>query len=346
MNPRPRPFSLHVTLGDPSGIGPEVVARALSGWPGPPPVIHGHRAVLERLGRTLGLPVPGRDLPAEIREPAWPGDPFAEPGAAQRATLEQAVEAAGRGEVDALCTAPVDKAALAKAGFAYPGHTDFLAAAAGVRVAMLFVAPSLRVVLATVHVPLAEVPRLLTPECLVDTLLLAVRALKEDFGLVHPRVAVAGLNPHAGEGGLLGTEERDLFVPALAEARRRLERAGLEADLAGPLPADTVFLLAHQGRFDLVVACYHDQGLIPMKLIAPGEAVNVTLGLPYVRTSPAHGTAPDIAWTGRADPGSTLAALRLACELGDRRRALCFQGAIDDSSRPRLQGPLPGAGRG
>lgn len=310
---------LHVTLGDPTGIGPEVVARALSEAPGLAPVIHGHRAVLERVGRELGVPVPGRDTPAEIREPSVPADPFAAPGEAQRATLEQAVAAAGRGEVDALCTAPVDKAALAAAGFPYPGHTDFLAAASGVPVQMLFVAPTLRVVLATVHVPLAEVPRRLTAARLADTVTQAVAALAADFGLSRPRVAVAGLNPHAGEQGLLGAEEATVFEPALAEARRRLAAAGLAAELVGPVPGDAVFLQAHRGEHDLVVASYHDQGLIPVKLLAPRDAVNVTIGLPYVRTSPAHGTARDIAWTGRADPGSTAAALRLAMELGARR---------------------------
>ncbi|MDY0000050.1 MAG: 4-hydroxythreonine-4-phosphate dehydrogenase PdxA [Polyangia bacterium] len=315
------PFRLHITLGDPTGIGPEVIARALSHWEGPPPVIHGHLCVLERLGRELGLPVPGRDLPAELRQPELPRDPFAEPGIAQREALVQAVEAAGRGEVDALCTAPVDKASLSRAGFAFPGHTDFLAAAAGARVAMLFVAPTLRVALSTVHLPLSEVPQALTRERIVETILLGVRALEEDFGLARPRVAVAGLNPHAGEGGLLGHEEGELFEPALAEARESLAGTGLEAELSGPWPADTVFLKAHRGRFDLVVASYHDQGLIPVKLLAPSEAVNVTIGLPYVRTSPAHGTAPDIAWTGKADPRSTIEALRLALELGRRRRA-------------------------
>lgn len=318
----PSTLRLHITLGDPSGIGPEVVARALMGHKGPCPVIHGHQAVLEALGRDLGLPVPGRDLPAEIREPSWPSDPMAEPGQAQRATLEQAVEAASRGEVDALLTGPVDKAALARAGFAYPGHTDYLAAAAGVTAVMLFVTPTLKVCLATVHLPLSAVPAALTAPRLADVLVLSVRALRDDFGLERSRVALAGLNPHAGEEGLCGSEEREVFEPALALARRRLVELGLEADLVGPLPGDTVFTRAHAGQFDLVVASYHDQGLIPVKLLGAGRAVNVTLGLPYVRTSPAHGTARDIAWTGRADPESTREALRLAVALGQRRRGV------------------------
>lgn len=311
------PFNLHITLGDPLGVGPEVVVRALRDHRGPTPVIHGHREVWERAVRLVG----GEPPSAELWEPA--GDrPFERPGQAQRAALEQAARAAAQGLVDALVTAPVDKAALRAAGFGHPGHTTFLAEQSRAsQVAMMFVGPRLRVVLATIHVPLSEVPRVLTRELLVGVIRLGAEALTRDFGLPEPRLALAGLNPHAGEQGLLGGEEETVLGPAVAQARRELESLGLQARLTGPLPGDTVFLQALQGRFDAVVACYHDQGLIPVKLLEFHETVNVTLGLPYARTSPGHGTGQEIAWTGRADARGLSAALRLACELAERRRA-------------------------
>ncbi len=308
---------LHLTQGDPTGVGPELLARALVGWNGPPPVIHAHQVVLERL-RELGIPVPGRDLPATVQEPAGPPDPFGAPGLAQRLALEQAVAHCRAGRVDALVTAPVDKARLAETGFVHPGHTGYLAAEAGVPVVMMFVAPSLRVVPATVHLPLAKVPKVLA-EALLSAVVITTGSLVRDFGLSHPRVAVAGLNPHAGEGGLLGTEERQVMRPALRRARQRLRQAGIEAEVSDPLPGDTVFRQTCQGRWDAVVAAYHDQALIPVKLLAFDQAVNFTAGLPYVRTSPAHGTAADLAWSGQADASSMRAALDLAVSLARRR---------------------------
>ena len=281
-------------------------------------MIHGHRAVLQRVA-TLGLPVPGEDLPAEVREPAGPADPFADPGPAQKAYLEQAVASASAGDVDALLTAPVDKARLAAAGFTHPGHTDFLAASAGADVAMVFLSPTLIVVPATVHLPYAEVPRALA-ERLAPTVEILSASLVSDFGKARPRVAVAGLNPHAGEQGLLGAEEQRIMAPALDAARSALADRGLDVEVVGPLSGDTVFAQAAAGGFDAVVAAYHDQALIPVKLLAFADAVNFTAGLPYVRTSPAHGTAPDLAWTGNADPSSTRAALRWALDLAGRRR--------------------------
>lgn len=318
---RPREVRLHVSLGDPLGVGPELLARVLTTWSGPVPVIHGHAEVLERVA-TLGLPIPGRDLPAEVREPAgWPAgvSAFDQPGLAARLALEQAVQVAAGGNLDALVTAPVDKGRLAAAGFGYPGHTDFLATRAGVDVVMLFVAPHLRVAPATVHIPLSSVPKALTRARLIRVIEVLVRALVTDFGLASPRVALAALNPHAGEHGLLGRHELEVVLPALDEARQALHRNGLRAELSGPYPSDTVFLAAQQGRFDAVVAAYHDQAMIPVKLLALDQAVNLTVGLPYIRTSPAHGTAEDIAWQGRARAGSFSAAMSLAATLARRR---------------------------
>jgi 4-hydroxythreonine-4-phosphate dehydrogenase len=310
-----RPLKLHLTLGDPTGVGPEVVFRALQGHTGPVPVVHGHRAVWERAAQLVGGDPPA----AEIREPAS-SKPFERPGEAQRAALEQAVRAAGLGEVDALVTAPVDKAALRRAGFAHTGHTPFLAEQSGTEVAMMFAGPSLRVVLATIHIPLATVAKVLTRERLVAVIRLGAQALIHDFGLERPSIAVAGLNPHAGEQGLLGKEEETLLGPAIAAARADCQACGLEVSVVGPLPGDTVFLQARQGAHDAVVACYHDQGLIPVKLLEWSETVNVTLGLPYVRTSPGHGTGREIAWSGRADGRGMAEALRLACDLAKRRQ--------------------------
>jgi 4-hydroxythreonine-4-phosphate dehydrogenase len=232
--------------------------------------------------------------------------------AAGRAAYDVIVRAAAdaqRGTVDAIATAPVNKEAFRLAGLPWHGHTDLLAHLTGAGpVAMMFYSDALRVVLATVHVPLADVPRLVTKALMASTIALAARELPR-FGIERPRIAVAGLNPHAGEHGLFGREEAESIVPAIAACRDQ----GIE--VSGPYPADTIFVRAARGAFDLVVACYHDQGLIPVKLLAFGEAVNVTLGLPIVRTSVDHGTAFDIAGKGVANPGSMIAAVRLAARL-------------------------------
>ena len=221
------------------------------------------------------------------------------------------------GRIDALATGPIHKEGLALAGFEWRGHTELLAHLTGAgEVAMMFHSAPLRVVLATIHVPLSAVPRLLTRARVEKTLALAASELPW-FGVPRPRLALAGLNPHAGEGGLIGTEDRDVLAPAVAAARQR----GI--DVSGPLPADTVFRQAVDGRFDAVIACYHDQGLIPVKLVAFGKAVNVTLGLPIIRTSVDHGTAFDIAGQGVADPSSLIEAVRLAAWLAARSRSGC-----------------------
>jgi len=220
-----------------------------------------------------------------------------------------AVADATLGDVKGIATAPINKEALRLAGLPWNGHTELLAHLTGVRrVAMMFYSDELRVVLATIHVPLADVPRLLTQTLMEDTIALATLELPR-FDKVAPRIAVAGLNPHAGEHGLFGREEETVIAPAIACCRAK----GI--DVSGPFPADTVFVRARKGEFDVVVACYHDQGLIPIKLVAFGRAVNVTLGLPIIRTSVDHGTAFDIAGKGVADAGSMIEAVLLAARL-------------------------------
>lgn len=284
--PKPR---IALTAGDPAGIGPEIVAKAAAD----PGVL----AVCE--------PVIFASPAAGIRA----GEVSAAAGRAAYDTIVSAVDAAKRGEVDAIATAPINKLAFALAGLPWKGHTDLLAHLCGTpRVAMLFHAPQLKVVLITVHVPLREVPALLTPALVGDTIHLTAEALPQ-FGIARPRLALAGLNPHAGESGVLGTEDDAVLAPAVAAARE----AGL--DVRGPFPADTVFVRASRGEFDCVLACYHDQGLIPVKLLAFGQAVNVTIGLPIIRTSVDHGTAFDIAGQGVADAGSMIEAVKLAAQM-------------------------------
>jgi 4-hydroxythreonine-4-phosphate dehydrogenase len=289
MKPR-----IAITAGDPAGIGPEIAAKAADDWR--------VRAVCEPVIYDTTPPVA---VPV--------GEVSPQAGRAAFEAIVRAVDDAKRGAVQALATAPVNKAAFAAAGLGWKGHTDLLAPLCGVSdVAMMFHSPKLRVVLATVHVPLRDVPRLITRDLILTTLHIAAQELPY-FGVTGtPRLAVAGLNPHAGEGGLMGHEEIEVIVPAIRDARQD----GL--NVTGPVPADTVFVRASRGEFDCVLACYHDQGLTPIKLLSFGTAVNVTLGLPIVRTSPDHGTAFDIAGQGIADPGSMVESILLAAELARR----------------------------
>jgi len=285
-----------ITAGDPSGIGPEIAAAAA------------------RDPRVLAISEPlifGPHTAADLaRFPR--GQISADSARAAHDAIVAAVEAALAGRVDAIATAPINKAAFAAAGYPWRGHTDMLAHLCGVRdVAMMFWSERLRVVLATIHIPLAQVPGALTVDGLVLLMQLTARSLPR-FGLASARLAIAGLNPHAGEQGLLGTEDRDVLAPAIARARA----AGIDA--SGPFPADTLFVRAAKGEFDAVIAMYHDQGLIPVKLLAFGHSVNVTLGLPIIRTSVDHGTAFDIAGRGLADPGSLIEAIALAARLARR----------------------------
>jgi 4-hydroxythreonine-4-phosphate dehydrogenase len=239
-----------------------------------------------------------------------PGRLSADAGRAAHQAIVAAVEDARLGKIDAVATAPINKESFALAGLPWKGHTDLLAHLTGTpRVAMMFYSEELRVVLATIHVPLAHVPRLMTRELLDFIIDLTVREMPR-FGYPNPRLALAGLNPHAGEHGVIGDEDEAVLRPAVDAARN--DRG---IDITGPWPGDTVFGRAARGEFDVVIACYHDQGLIPVKLLAFGRAVNVTLGLPIVRTSVDHGTAFDIAGRGVADPSSLVEAIRLAARL-------------------------------
>lgn len=279
-----------LTVGDPAGVGPELVEQAIR-----------HPKVCAACDPVVyGPPHGTRFVPGVLSKEA---------GLAAYDALVRAVEDALAGRVDAVTTAPINKEAWALAGLPWRGHTDLLAHLTGApRVAMMFYSRQLRVVLATVHVALADVPRLLTREHLIGVIRLTAQELPR-FGFPRPRLGLAGLNPHAGEHGVIGTEDDDVLRPAVEACRA----GGILVD--GPFPADTLFVRAMRGEFDAVVACYHDQGLVPIKMVAFGQAVNVTLGLPIIRTSVDHGTAFDIAGKGVADPGSLIEAVLLAARL-------------------------------
>jgi 4-hydroxythreonine-4-phosphate dehydrogenase len=293
---RPR---IGVTVGDPAGIGPEIAGKA---------------ALDPRLRERCDIVLYGPHTDAELAG-STRGQISAEAGQSAYEAVVRAVADARAGRIDAVATAPINKEAFAAAGLPWRGHTDLLAYLTGApRVAMMFYAESLRVVLATVHIALAEVSAALTRPTLEGVIGLAAAELPR-FGIRSPRLALAGLNPHAGEHGLMGREEDEVLRPAVEACRAR----GITID--GPLPADTVFVRAMRGEFDAVVACYHDQGLIPVKLVAFGKAVNVTLGLPIIRTSVDHGTAFDIAGQGVADPSSMIEAIGLAARLAAGSRS-------------------------
>jgi 4-hydroxythreonine-4-phosphate dehydrogenase len=324
--------TVYVTMGDPRGIGPEVALKALSAEPNPGRVrLVGLRGVFESAARSLGLEGLFARLAADLLDVAdtsaagatssSPRSPSpdasrlsaAEAGRWAGLAVETAVRALHPEEGDALVTGPLDKAALMAGGYPFPGHTEMLASLAGVsEVAMLLVADRLRVSLVTGHVPLKEVALRLDRRRIRAVFLLTHAALRSGFDVPEPRIAVCGLNPHAGDGGALGGEEGSLVGPEVAALRAE------GFDVAGPLSADTVFVRAIAGEFDAVLALYHDQGMIPIKVHGFGGGVNVTLGLPFVRTSPDHGTALDIAGSGRARPESFAAALALARDLARR----------------------------
>ncbi len=287
---------LAVTLGDPRGIGPEIVQAVLRN---PPPgadfvVVGPDELVAGLTAERVGVGTAGA---VSALTPAQAG------GLAGRA-VERAVALALAGDVEAVVTGPADKAALRLGGYPYPGHTEWLGELAGVDVAMMLAEEQLRVVLVTTHIPLRQVLDELTTERVVAVGRIAGRELARRFGIAQPRLAVCAVNPHAGEGGLFGDEDDRILRPAA-------EQLGA----AGPLPADTVFVKAARGEFDAVLAPYHDVGMTAIKMAAFGRAVNVTLGLPFVRTAPDHGTALDIAGKGVADPGSMRKAVEMAIQL-------------------------------
>ncbi|WP_170382993.1 4-hydroxythreonine-4-phosphate dehydrogenase PdxA [Ruegeria atlantica] len=308
-----------VSCGEPAGIGPEIAAKAWSELrgscpffyigdaahlpPETPAALISHPSEAADVSATA-LPVLQLDFPA----PNVPGQPDPLNAPSVIAAIEQGVSLVQSGLASALCTAPIHKKALIDgAGFSYPGHTEFLAALAGRdRVVMMLASDQLRVVPATIHIALSEVPSALTPDLLRDTISITADGLRRQFGITHPRIAIAGLNPHAGEGGKMGQEELDWIAPLID---------GLPNDsytVTGPHPADTMFHAAARARYDAAIAMYHDQALIPIKTLDFDRGVNVTLGLPFIRTSPDHGTALDIAGQGIASPTSLIEALKLA----------------------------------
>lgn len=307
------PPRVAITLGDPRGIGPEVVAKTLEAPPATAEfVVIGPEALVaalpaaERIAvteqTTAGRPPAGGPTPASLLP--------REAGRLAGAAVQRAVQLALRGDVDAIVTAPVEKRALHLAGYRYPGLTEWLAElAGGVEVAMMLSAGELRVVLVTTHIPLRAVPDGVTLERVLAVGRITQRALEDWWGIANARLAVCALNPHAGEGGLFGDEDQ-----------RVLEPAARELGAAGPLPADTVFVRAMRGEFDAVLAPYHDVGMTAVKVAGFGTGVNVTLGLPFIRTAPDHGTAFDIAGQGIADAGSMRAAVALAVNLAAGRR--------------------------
>ncbi|TFL17877.1 4-hydroxythreonine-4-phosphate dehydrogenase PdxA [Jannaschia formosa] len=311
-----------VTCGEPSGVGPEVVAAARAALPELPFFVLGNPSHFEGLGTDLHVietPEAARTdvlsvLPHDIPGPRRPGLPDAGQAAGVISAIARAVDLVRDGAASALCTAPIHKKALKDgADFAWPGHTEYLAALAGsAEVVMMLACPELRVVPATIHIALDEVPAALTPEALETALRVTHAGLRRDFGIARPRIAVAGLNPHAGEGGTMGRQERE-WIDAL------VTRLGPDLGCFGPLPADTMFHARARASYDAAVCMYHDQALIPIKTIDFAGGVNVTLGLPFIRTSPDHGTAFDIAGKGLADPTSMIAALRMARDMVERR---------------------------
>ena len=290
---------LAMTVGDPRGIGPEIVAKALA-----------DPRVSERCDVVVTGPE-GAGVPVAESIGRWlPESDAALAGRLSGLAIERAVEMAQAGAVEGIVTAPIDKAALHAGGYDFPGHTEMLGSLTGSRVAMMLASDKLRVVLATTHIPLRSVPEKLSADSIVEAARITRDGLQRWFGIASPRIALCALNPHAGDGGRFGSEDANLLAPAA-------RAAGIE----GPFPADTVFVRAMRGEFDAVIAPYHDVGMTAIKVASFGSAVNVTLGLPFPRTSPDHGTALDIAGQDRADPSSMIAATLLCASIALRARA-------------------------
>lgn len=328
---------LAASLGDPAGIGPELLCAAWALREAenlPPFFVTGGAGLLAEAARARGVECPIAPIsdPAEAASlfaealpvlsggdgPYRPGRPDEEGARLALASLEQATRLTIAGEAAGLLTGPIAKAELAKVGFTFPGQTEFVAAACNIAAedaVMLLAGPSLRSVPLTVHVPLAEVPGLLSAELIIRRARIVARAMQSDFGIARPRLAITGLNPHAGENGRMGTEEATIIAPAIAALRAE----GIDA--TGPHPADSLFAPHARDGYDVAIAMYHDQALVPIKALDFDAGVNMTLGLPIIRTSPDHGTAFAIAGERSASAGATIAALRLAGEAAARRAA-------------------------
>jgi 4-hydroxythreonine-4-phosphate dehydrogenase len=325
-----------ITMGDPAGIGPEIIVKAM----GEPtvfaqsrPVVLGDEGILSYAIRWSKAPVTIKRIeapeegvfrrgtlnliPLTVLSPEEVplGAPRSRGGAAAYRYIERGVQLAQKGSVDALVTAPISKEALHAAGYPFPGHTELLAKMTGSRdQVMMLAGPRLRVALVTTHLPLRQVPAALSRERIKRTIEITSQGLKDYWGIHTPQLAVAGLNPHAGEGGIFGAEEQEVIIPAIEECRQK----GMA--VYGPFSADSLFFHAASGRYDAVVSMYHDQGLIPLKLLHFRDGVNITLGLPIIRTSVDHGTGYDIAGQGVADPTSLINAILLAAKMVTARR--------------------------
>lgn len=317
-----------ITMGDPNGIGPEIIIKALLSSEVKDichPVVIGDLKIMRDMAGRLETPLDFKGI-KNLRDLSHTpvmvynienydtalfefGTAKAEAGRAVVDYIKTAVELAIGKKIDAIVTAPINKETLKMAGYSYPGHTKLLAELTGATdFGMMLVGGNLRVVLVTIHVPLRDVPSLIKKEDVLRKIRLA-HSSRRYFGIERPRVAVCGLNPHSGEGGIFGEEDRKEILPAVALAKEE----GIDA--SGPLPSDTLFYKAYRGDYDVVVAMYHDQGLIPLKMLAFGKAVNITLGLPIIRTSVGHGTAYDIAGKGMANPSSLIEAIKLAVQI-------------------------------
>lgn len=323
-----------ITMGDPSGIGPEIIIKAL----GDPavykkcrPFVIGNELILRKTAGSLGIDIdiaknpdlkqfsPDKDRIALIDPDSStlefsPGVPTITGGKSVGRYIEEAAKMALRGDIDAITTAPINKENLKSAGYSFPGHTEFLASLSKTReFAMMLVGGPLRIIFVTIHEPIANVPGLIKKEKVLSCIRLLSREMKQLFGIDSPRLGIASLNPHGGENGLFGKEEQNEILPAIQMAKRE----GITIDdLNSP---DALFYKAYQGKYDAVVVMYHDQGLIPLKMIAFKKSVNLTLGLPFIRTSVDHGTAYDIAGKGIADPSSLKEALFLASDLAQKK---------------------------
>jgi len=316
-----------ITMGEPGGIGPEIIVRALSGYRvrGSIPVVLGNSGIMKDAVKLTGLPLKVKTIKNILqvkhgqgtinvlnipsRFPARRGRPSKSAGSAVVKYIRKAVELALNHEVDAIVTAPISKESLHMAGHPWPGHTELLAELTEAEeYAMMFVSDKIKLILCTIHIPLRDVPKKITRTVVKKTIHLALKGAAL-MGIENARIAVAGLNPHAGESGIMGNEEVKTIVPVINHAQAQGER------VSGPYPPDVVFYKALKREFDIVVCMYHDQGLIPFKMLSFESGVNVTVGLPIIRTSPDHGTAFDIAWQNKADPKSMIEAIKLAIKM-------------------------------
>lgn len=307
-----------ITMGDPAGIGPEIIVKAFAEediYKICNPIVVGDKAIIKEAIKITGMDFDPDNIEVlnlnEIKNPSKlpKSQPSEDSGRASFSYIRKAVELYRLGIIEAIVTCPISKTALRMAGLPWTGHTDMLAELTETEnYAMAFYSESLKVILVTIHVPLKEVPYLIKKEKVINSIFFAKKAC-DMLQIETPRIAVCGLNPHAGENGLMGREEIEEISPAVNEAK------ALGINVSGPYPADSIFYRAHKEEFDMVVAMYHDQALAPFKLIAFDKGVNFTVGLPFIRTSPDHGTAYDIAWQGKANPSSLLEAIKLAARM-------------------------------